>query len=674
MGLARKLVVLGLGWCALNPSTWAEAASGIVPDDFPTIQRALDQAGPGDLIQVKDSAGPFFEKISFPRSGNQAEGFITLMAFPGHRPILDGTGVSGSDMVLIRSKSYIRLIGFKIRNNLGVNDGSGVRIVGAGSHVEVRDNRIHDMRGRDAMGITVYGTSRTASIRDLVIDGNEIFDIEPARSEALTLNGNVERFAVTNNIVRDVNNIGIDFIGGETDINPDPTKVARNGICRFNQVYRANANYGGGFAGGIYVDGARDIIIENNIVAGSDLGIEVAAENAGVVSSGIVVRNNIVYENEKVCLVFGGFDASVGRVRDSQFLYNTCYQNDTLGTGFGELWLQYAEDNDVRGNIFYGLGNTLLLSESGNVDNTLDYNLWYTPGGAASATFTWQGTTYDSYAAYRSASGQDGRSMFDDPRFERPRTKNFHVRSGSPAIDAGDPGVGSEVGNLDSDFDARVNGSRIDIGADEVTATGCAYDIMTLGEAFPRAGGRGSVQVAALAGCAWAIASLDGWITVNGGIASGPSTVRYSVAASNTGASSRTGTILVAGQPFTVAQLGSSSTPVITITSPTNGSTSRTTLASITVSGTALDDMSLRSVTWETDRGGRDRATGTTSWEADIALQDGRNVITVTATDSAGNRGIDVLTVRKVDEASAARGPGQGTSDEHRHRQPARRP
>ena len=212
MGLARKLVGPALVCCALNPSMWAEAASGIVPEDFPTIQRALDQAEPGDLIQVKDTAGPFFEKIFFPRSGNQARGFITLVAFPGHRPILDGTGVSGSDMVLIDSKRYVRLIGFEIRNNLGVNDGSGVRIVGAGSHIEVRDNRIHDMRGRDAMGITVYGTSRTASIRDLVIDGNEIFDVEPARSEALTLNGNVERFAVTNNIVRDVNSIGIDFI------------------------------------------------------------------------------------------------------------------------------------------------------------------------------------------------------------------------------------------------------------------------------------------------------------------------------------------------------------------------------------------------------------------------------------------------------------------------------
>ena len=70
-------------------------------------------------------------------------------------------------------------------------------------------------------------------------------------------------------------------------------------------------------------------------------------------TSGVIVRNNVIYRNDKVCLVFGGFDASVGRVRHSQFLNNTCYQNDTLGIDNGELWIQRAEDNTVRRNIFH---------------------------------------------------------------------------------------------------------------------------------------------------------------------------------------------------------------------------------------------------------------------------------------------------------------------------------
>jgi len=54
-----------------------------------------------------------------------------------------------------------------------------------------------------------------------VIDGNEVYDCDPAPSEALTLNGNVDGFQVTNNVVHDVNTIGIDAIGGERDIQPD---------------------------------------------------------------------------------------------------------------------------------------------------------------------------------------------------------------------------------------------------------------------------------------------------------------------------------------------------------------------------------------------------------------------------------------------------------------------
>jgi hypothetical protein len=381
----RLVVVLVLLARAAGATVYTVAESG---GDFSIIQDALDVAVAGDTIQVREKATPYFEKLVFPQSGSAGGGYITLEAFPGEQPVVDGTGVPGDSMVLIENRSYVKVIGLELQNNLGVTDGSGVRILGAGSHIEVRDNRIHDMRGTNAMGITVYATE-TQAISDLVIDGNEIHDCEPAPSEALTLNGNVDGFTVTNNVVRDVNNIGIDFIGGETDIQPDPSKVARNGVCRGNRVTRARSIYGGGFAGGIYVDGGRDIVIERNVVTESDLGLEVGAENPGIVTRNIAVRDNVLYANDKVCIVFGGFQASVGRVRDSSFTNNTCYQNDTLAAGFGELWIQYAEDNTVRNNVFYATAqNLLLVSEGGSVNNDLDYNLWFAAAGPAAARFS----------------------------------------------------------------------------------------------------------------------------------------------------------------------------------------------------------------------------------------------------------------------------------------------
>ncbi|MFQ5666423.1 MAG: choice-of-anchor Q domain-containing protein [Candidatus Binatia bacterium] len=470
----RRMWVLGA--CILCASASARATQYNVPGDFSTIQAALDATVAGDTVTVQP--GTYFEKLSFPTSGDATGGFITLRGAAGTPPVLDGTGVPGRNMMLVSSKSYVKIIGFEIRNNLGVNDGSGIRVVGAGSHIEIRNNRIHDIRGKDAMGITVYGTE-PAPISDLVIDGNEIFDCEPFRSEALTLNGNVTQFQVTNNIVRDVNNIGIDCIGGETDIQPDQTKVCREGVIRGNQVYRANEK-GGGFAGAIYVDGGRDVVVEGNTTSESDLGLEVGAENAGIVASGVIVRDNVIFRNTKVCIVFGGFDASVGRVKGSSFLNNTCYQNDTLRTGIGELWIQYAEDNTVRNNIFYSTSqNVLLYSDAGNVNNALDYNLWFTEAGASSATFVWRGTEYGSYDSYRTSAGQDAHSVFGNPQFTSPATADFHLGAGSPAVNAGDPAFTAAVGETDLDGAPRLSGGRVDIGADEIT---CGDGVLAAGE------------------------------------------------------------------------------------------------------------------------------------------------------------------------------------------------
>jgi cysteine-rich repeat protein len=444
----------------------AEAAMLEVPTSYPTIQSALDAAQPGDTIVVR--AGVYFEKLRVTQGGSPGS-FVTLQAHPGETVVLDGTGVPGANMIAIESKSWVRIQGFEIRNNLNVRDGSGIRITGSGSHIEIRQNRIHDMRGRNAMGITVYGT-QAQPLSDLVIDGNEIFDCEPAPSEALVLNGNVTNFSVTNNFVHDVNNIGIDLIGGERDIQPDPAKVARLGVVRGNRVLRARSIYGDGFAAGIYVDGGQDITIENNFVAQCDLGIEVGAENAGIVARNITVRSNVLMRNDKAGLAFGGYAPQVGRVENCLFENNTLYQNEQLWSGFGEIWIQWATNNVVRNNLVVaGRQNLLLTTSPGATANTIDFNLWFGPSSAGQSGWVWQGNEVIGFAAYRAASGQDGHSVFADPLLWAPQQGDMHLDAASPAVDGGDPATSVAFGSVDLDGAPRQMGARVDIGADEFT-------------------------------------------------------------------------------------------------------------------------------------------------------------------------------------------------------------
>jgi hypothetical protein len=84
--------------------------------------------------------------------------------------------------------------------------------------------------------------------------------------------------------------------------------------------------------------------------------------------------------------------------------------------------------------------------------------------------------------------------------------------------------------------------------------SGCTFALSAPSFAAPPAGGPGSVNVTTTAGCAWTAVSQVPWITVTAGAAgSQDGQVMFLVEQNGTGAP-RSGTILIAGQTFTVTQ------------------------------------------------------------------------------------------------------------------------
>ncbi len=76
--------------------------------------------------------------------------------------------------------------------------------------------------------------------------------------------------------------------------------------------------------------------------------------------------------------------------------------------------------------------------------------------------------------------------------------------------------------------------------------------------------------------------------------------------------------------------------PSLTLTSPSTGTIS-TTASSVTIAGTASDNVGVTLVSWATNFGSSGAASGTTAWSAAIPLLVGNNSVTVRAYDAAGN-------------------------------------
>lgn len=460
--LSPVLAILSGGFLLALHGVPAEITVKKSGGDYSSIQAAVNAAQPGDTVTVY--AGTYFERVELTKTN------LLLRVHSNDFVCLNGSNrqVSAKPHMIgvYNGVAALRIQGFQICSNL---NGSGIHVEASGTDLAIAGNRIWKMRGTDGIGIAIFGTNASRPISNVWVCGNEIFDCEPAESEALVVNGNVTHFWILSNFVHEVNNIGIDMIGGEDWI----PSGARHGVCAENVVRSARSSYGGGYAAGIYVDGGRDIVVEHNVVTESDLGLEVGAENAGWNASNVVVRSNLLAFNDKVGLAFGGYEAGVGRVVDCRFFNNTIYRNANTGDWQGEIIVSWASNCVVENNIVWlspcGQRYAVLdAANSGNVSNLFDYNLYFADGPATNARFKWKGTTHYGFTAYAAAvRPNETNSLWADPAFANAGATNLRLTAASPALDRGQPAPPGDVGERDLDGNVRTLNGRTDLGAYE---------------------------------------------------------------------------------------------------------------------------------------------------------------------------------------------------------------
>ncbi|MEO0631667.1 MAG: right-handed parallel beta-helix repeat-containing protein, partial [Planctomycetota bacterium] len=151
----------------------------IVPDDFPTLEDALDPAisgiDPGDTIVLRDSLTHFgtFD-VTVPN--------LTIEAAAGDSPVLDANG-AGSVIKVDFGDGDLFLVGLTIQDGSGVGNGdrgSGIEVDSAG-RIRVLDCVIRDNAATDGGGM--FGSNVSFVIDDSLFVGNTARDGGAIRSQ-----------------------------------------------------------------------------------------------------------------------------------------------------------------------------------------------------------------------------------------------------------------------------------------------------------------------------------------------------------------------------------------------------------------------------------------------------------------------------------------------------------
>ncbi|WP_205514272.1 right-handed parallel beta-helix repeat-containing protein [Longitalea arenae] len=447
-----------------------------------TIQKSFDAAVAGSTVHIR--GGIYYEQLVVRVSGT-AGNPVTFTNYNNEQVIIDGSKIAGTTILTVTDKSFLVFRNFTVQN-ITKNNAMGV-LVSASKNGGVSDLTFRNMvfksiswtsnasttpnYSQNAQPFIAfgYGATQANAIKNLVIDSCEFTNNITGYSESLSLDGNIDGFTITNNKVHDNTNIGIAALGHYGVSSNSQLDQVRNGLISGNVCFNNWAAYA--TSGGIYVDGGKDIKIDRNITYQNGYGIEVGHEENGTTSN-VTVTNNLIYLNEITGVAIGGYDAgTTGQVINCIIRNNSFYKNDSKNDGSGEIYLTKASNCTIGNNVFYtNSQNTLFSLEniSPQSGNTFDYNAWFTEtGNASDITVNWRSNSYHSFTAYKTKTGHDVHSFFQDPLFVNAGASNpdLHLKTASHCLRAGNPSWITDATEKDLDGKPRVVNGVVDMGA-----------------------------------------------------------------------------------------------------------------------------------------------------------------------------------------------------------------
>ena len=318
LALASMLLVGMLNVAFNIQRAKAEPTTTVVPDDYPTIQTAINAANPGDTIFVH--AGLYYEHVIISKS-------ISLIGEDKHSTIIDGN-LTGH--VINVTASNVKITGFSIQRSYQYTPGYGICISQYGTDNTVTDNiMINNERGI----LLDHSSNNMIFENSLANNGGGVY-LENSFNNMISRNNiqkneysgiyidyySSDNFVMENNVTN--NGEGM-FVAG------DRNTISRNTVMNNAQE-------------GILLSGEDDVFFDNNII-NNEHGVAEYFDS----SHNIFYHNNFVgntyqvdYDMEGVNIWDNGYPSGGNywsdfgeRYPDVEDAYRGLYQNETGSDG-----------------------------------------------------------------------------------------------------------------------------------------------------------------------------------------------------------------------------------------------------------------------------------------------------------------------------------------------------
>ena len=365
LAIVSLLLVLFPAWVLTVQATVRR-----VPEDYPTIQQAVDAAGPGDTIEV--SAGVYYENVLVEKS-------LTFSGENKYNTIVDG---NGTGHVFWLMSSNVTISGFTVRNG----DYCAIEADMSDGHF-ITDN----IFSNNPYGIYLYQTNSGSTVLGNTFYDNSMFGIKLAYSSYNNISNNYishstygiklddtsDYNSIADNTILETSN-GID-VGYSSNNNIDQNEVSSKIIgiySLYSDYINIRNNTLSECAYGIRLFGtSNNTVLGNTMSQKNGYGIYLAYASSNTVDSNLasnnywgiatydsdsntIIQNTFSYNTHGIYLTFSSTGNTIAlnniiknemqRHQDSTSGGNIWYKKIS-GKNYGNYWSDY-EGQDTNGD------------------------------------------------------------------------------------------------------------------------------------------------------------------------------------------------------------------------------------------------------------------------------------------------------------------------------------